>query len=60
MSDYIMEALLEKVDRDRRDAVAQLIAGSGYAAPEVSSFSMDNLSEFDGFVLAGNMLSDKP
>ena len=38
------DRVLEKVDPDRRSFVRKVIIGTAFAAPVVSSFSMDELS----------------
>jgi len=50
------EAILEKVDAKRRGFVKKVIVGTAFAAPVVSSFSMDGLSIKVGrSAFAGNM-----
>lgn len=38
------DEVLEKVDPDRRGFVRKVIVGTAFAAPVISSFSMDGLS----------------
>jgi len=52
----VSEAILEKVDVKRRGFVRKVIVGSAFAAPFVTSFSMDSLSTASaGISFSGNM-----
>jgi len=50
------ETILEKVDAKRRGFVKKVIVGTAFAAPVVSSFSMDGLSiKIGRSAFAGNV-----
>ena len=52
----ISDEILEKVDANRRDFVRKVVVGSAFAAPIVTSISMDGLSTASaGVVFSGNI-----
>ena len=44
MSDEKLDALLEKIDADKRDTLKRLILGTVFAIPLIASFPIDGLT----------------
>ena len=54
MSDEKLDALLEKVDADKRSTLKKLILGSAFIAPLIASFPIDGLTIDRALAQAGN------
>ena len=54
MSEEKVEALLDKVDADKRAMLKRLILGTAFAAPVIASFPIDGLTIDSALAMSGN------
>ena len=55
MADEELDAVLERIDPDKRAFLKKLVVGTAFVVPTVASFSMDGLSVYEANAQVSNI-----